>query len=145
MKTLLTTIQGRLRTDLANVRDRSIFVTEDELMIPHTVAFPAVALKDGPVVNTLASKTTIERKLQVRISAYSQVLKPEDSVMGVKGVLQLIDDIKTSLTENNLGLAGVYHAFPINEEASEIFGDEEEMIQKKTLVMEYQQSQPRSA
>lgn len=143
MKTLLTAIKTALRTDITYVRDRDVFVTEDEMILPAAVKFPAIGLKDGSVARKLADKSEIDEDMQVRVSAYSQVFKPEESVMGTKGVLQMAADIITSLDENNLSLAGMYHAFATSEEPSELFGDEEEMIQKKTVVLQYQRTKAR--
>lgn len=144
MKELLNAIRTQLRTDLTYVRNRDVYVTEDEILIPDYVKFPAVALKDGTTARKLADKSEIDEDLRVRISSYSQIFKPEESVMGSKGVLQMTADIINSLDENNLSLAGMYHAFAISVEASETFGDEQEMIQKKTVVFQYQRTKPRS-
>jgi len=137
MKPLLTAIRSKLRADLSYVRDRDIFITEDEALLPRQVKFPAVALKDGDVANRLDDKDTIEQQMEVRVTAYAQILKPEESIMGSAGVLQMAADITASLQENTLGLTGVYDAFAVSEEASETFGDEQEMIQKKTVVLRY--------
>jgi len=143
MKALLTAIKTALRTDIKYVRDRDIFVTEDEMILPAAVKFPAIGLKDGSVARKLADKSEVDENMIVRISSYSQVFKPEESVMGTKGVLQMAADIISSLDENNLSLAGMYDAFATSEEPSELFGDEEEMIQKKTVVLQYQRTKAR--
>lgn len=144
MKALLTAIKTALRTDITYVRDRDIFVTEDEMILPAAVKFPAIGLKDGSVARKLADKSEVDENMSVRISSYSQVFKPEESVMGTKGVLQMAADIISSLDENNLSLTGMYDAFAVSEEPSELFGDEEEMIQKKTVVFKYQRNVARS-
>lgn len=144
MKALLTAIKTQLRADVTYVRDSDVFVTEDEMILPAAVKFPAIGIKDGSVGRKLADKSEIDEDMSVRISAYSQVFKPEESVMGTKGVLQMAADIISSLDENNLSLTGMYHAFAVSEEPSELFGDEEEMIQKKTVVFKYQRTVARS-
>lgn len=143
MKALLTAIKTQLQTDLSNVRDSDIFITEDEHLIPEAVRFPAVALKDDGVKNELDTTSSIDQQLAVRISVYSQIMNPEESIMGTEGVLQVEQDIVDSLQENNLSLAGVSDAFPASQEASETFGDEEEMIQKKTVVFRYKRYKAR--
>ncbi len=144
MKDLLNAIKLQLQTDLAYVRNRDVYVTEDEILIPNYVKFPAVALKDGTTARKLADKSEIDEDMRVRVSSYSQIFKPQESVMGTEGVLQMISDIVDSLDENNLGLAGMYHALAISIEASETFGDEQEMIQKKTVVFQYQRTRSRN-
>lgn len=137
MKSLLTAIKTQLQTDLAYVRDSDVFVTEDEHLIPASVKFPAVALKDGGIVNTWQTNLSCEQELGVRITAYAQILKPEESVMGTRGVLAVEKDIVDSLINNKLGISSIYWALPTAEEASELLGDEEEMIQRKTVVFLY--------
>ena len=114
MKALLTAIKTALQTDIAYVRDRDVFVTEDEMILPAAVKFPAIGLKDGSVARKLADKSEVDEDMQVRISSYSQVFKPEESVMGTKGVLQMAADIISSLDENNLSQTGMYHAFAVS-------------------------------
>ncbi len=138
MKALLTAIKTELQTDLTGVRDADIFVTEDEMLLPAAVRFPAVALKDGGVVNNWNTNLAGEQTLTVRITAYVQILKPEQSIMGTAGVLALAQDIVDSLSNNALSIAAIYYALPTGEEASALFGDEEEMVQKKTVIMQYQ-------
>ncbi len=143
MKDLLTAIKQKLQTELGYVRDADIFITEDEMLLPEAVKFPAVAIKDGRVTRTLDDKTTIGIDARVRVSAYAQVLKVEQSVMGDRGVLQMTADIIAALEENNLGLDGVYHAFATSIEASRLFGDRQEMIQKQTVELQYLRFKPR--
>lgn len=137
MKSLLSAIKTQLQTDLTYVRDSDVFVTEDEHLIPASVKFPAVALKDGGIVNTWQTNKSCEQELGVRVTAYAQILKPEESIMGAQGVLVVVEDIVGSLINDNLGISSIYWALPTAEDASEFFGDEEEMIQRKTVVFLY--------
>ena len=87
MKALLTAIKLQLQTDLTYVRDKDIFVTEDDNLIPSAIKFPAVGIKDGPVVRTEEIGGMMEYALTVKIIAYVQLLKPEAAIMGVEVVL----------------------------------------------------------
>jgi len=44
----------------------------------------------------------------------------------------------TSLIGNKLSESGAMNAFPVSEDASQFFGDEEELIQRKTITMQYE-------
>ena len=143
MKSLLTAIKARLQSDLTYVRDRDIFVTEDEIVLPPATKFPAVGLKDGPVEwSIMSSGPSKQQAMSVMVIAYAGIVKPEASIMGdtatgKKGVLEIIDDVRASLDENTLS-DEVSNAEVISESAREILLDEEESIQKKTITFRYE-------
>lgn len=142
MKSIIAAIKIRLKTDLTYVRDSDVFATEDENIIPAAVKFPAVGIKDGPITYAIETANQESDELMVDIIAYVQLSKPEASIMGdaaagKKGVLDIIADIKTSLTGYTLG--GIVEvAVPVSEGESELLADEEEAIQKKRLTMKYE-------
>ena len=146
MKSLLNAIKSELQTDLTYVRDSDIYVTEDEDLIPSSVKFPAVGLKDGDITYAIETANQESDELLVDIIAYEQLSKTEASIMGdaatgKKGVLDIIADVKTSLTSNMLnGIVDV--AVPVSEGGSEFIGDENEAIQKKRLTMRYEKYDP---
>ena len=147
MKDLLTAIQTQLRTDLTYIRDDDIYITPHENYIPAQVRFPCVGIKDGAVARTeLTRGEAVESDRAVSIIAYVNLAKPEAAVMGdtatgKKGVLDIINDIHDSLHANKLSLTGMSHAFCPGETGSELFGDENEYIQKKAVRYEYTQEE----
>jgi hypothetical protein len=139
MKELVLAVKSRLQTDsnLSYVRDTDIWITEDESILPVHTKFPAIAIKDGAVRNEQMLTGNYLQHAQVRITVYQQVLKSEESIVGTHGVLDMAADVITSLIDNSLSLTGIQNVFPVAEDASQLFGDEEEMIQRKTIIMDY--------
>ena len=149
MKELLTAIKTQLQTDLTYVRDKDIFVTEDENLIPDAVKFPAVGIKDGPVERRELAGSMMEYVMGVKVIVYVQLTKPEAAVMGdtatgKKGVLDMEGDVHASLDENLLSITGMQSATaaPLSPE-SELFGDEEEVIQRKVITYQYVKEEAR--
>jgi hypothetical protein len=143
MKELLTAIKTQLQTDLTYVRDRDVFITEDENLIPSAVKFPAVGLKDGPVVRSEEIGGMMEYTMTVKIIAYAQLSKPEAAIMGDastgdKGILDLEKDIHKSLDEKLLSITGMTSAVALpNQPESELFGDETEVVVRKIISYQY--------
>ena len=54
MKSLITAIQTSLKNaaTLSFIADADIVITPDENLIPQTMAFPALGLKDGPITRS---------------------------------------------------------------------------------------------
>ena len=141
MKNLLNAIKTQLQTDLTYVRDSDIYITEDERLVPSSIRFPAVAIKDGAVNYSVATQSQDTDELFVKIIAYVQLQKPEASIMGdtstsKKGVLEIISNIITSLKNNRLS-GQADSAFPTSETESSLLADEETAIQMKTVTMRY--------
>ena len=141
MKNLLSAIKTQLQTSLTYVRDSDIFVTEDERLVPSSVRFPAVALKDGAVGYSVATQSQETEELNVRIIVYVQLQKAEASIMGdastsKKGVLDIIKDVITALKHNTLS-GQADSAFPVSETESSLLADEETAIQMKSVNMRY--------
>ena len=141
MKALLSAIKAQLQTDLTYVRDSDIYITEDERLVPSSIRFPAVAIKDGAVNYSVATQSQETGELNIKIIAYVQLQKPEASIMGdastsKKGVLDMIADVITSLKYNTLS-GQADSAFPVSETESELLADEETAIQMKTVTMRY--------
>ena len=143
MKELLTAIQTQLQTDLTYIRDSDIYIAPHENYIPSQVRFPAVGIKDGPVIREELSRGVIlEIERTVTLVVYVKLAKPEAAVMGdaaagKKGVLDIVSDIHSSLHDNNLSLSGTSLAFSPSEDQSELFGDEQEYIQMKIITYKY--------
>lgn len=147
MRDLLTAIKAQLQGDqtLSFVRSSDIYITEDENVIPSAIRYPAIAIKDGPVVNMPGTNLEYSQQADVYCIGYVSIKRPEDSIMADRGVLALMELVITSLIQNALSISGVSSVFPPAEGESELFGDESEMLQKKKIVMRYtrQKSLPR--
>ncbi|MEW6378070.1 MAG: hypothetical protein AB1611_00530 [bacterium] len=135
MKELLKAIKTHLQADdtLSYVRDGDISIISDENSIPAAGNFPAIVIKDGPIRNEQMLARNYLQHAEVRITVYQRILKPEESVMGTHGVLAVANDVVTSLIDQKLNLPGVQNVFPVSEDPSQLYGDKEEMIQKKTI------------
>ena len=147
MKDILLGAKTQLRADqdLKFVRAPDIYITEAEYLFPKGVCFPAIALKDGPILNLSGTNLRYFQQIDLRVSCYVSIKKPEESITGRLGVLAVVELIRACLNNNCLGVDGVDSALPHTEEPSEVFGDEEVSLQKKTIIMRYirQKSLPR--
>jgi hypothetical protein len=143
MKELLTAIKTQLQTDLTYVRDKDIFITEDDNLIPNAVKYPAVGLKDGPVIRIEELGSMMEYTMTVKIIAYVQLSKPEAAIMGDasvsgQGILDLEKEVHESLDENLLSITGMTEAVALpNQPESELFGDETEVVVRKIISYQY--------
>ena len=144
MKALLTAIKSRVQSDLSYVRDSDVFVVEDESAYPgEATRFPAVGLKDGPVVRRELAGGMMEYTMTVKVILFVQLSKPEATIMGDAatgrvGILDMEADVHESLDENLLGISGMQSAVALPEQPeSELFGDEKEMLQRKMVSYEY--------
>jgi len=145
MKQLLTKIRARLQNDdnLSYVQNSDIFIIEnDDWRPPATVGFPAIGLKDGAITYAIETANQESDELRVHIVAYLPLTENlEESIVGndsdIKGVIEIIQDIKTSLTSNFLD-STVDVAVPVSEEGSGLIEFEDENIQTKRLAMRYE-------
>lgn len=152
MKELLTAVRSHLRddVDLSYIADANIFITPDIDIIPFSVSFPAMAIKDGAVRRIVLTNLEWEIHYTVYIGIL-QILKPSDiSVMGatsprIHGVLEISDDLHESLNEELLGITGMEMAFPGElESQTETIGYEEDLVlQRKIITYEYQKTEVR--
>lgn len=153
MKELLTAIKTHLQNDadLSYIDDTNIIITPDIDMIPITMDFPGLGLKDGPIRRIVHTNIKWEVHLTVFVVIW-QLLKNSDiSVMGqadpkIYGVLEIAKDIHVSLNEDLLGITGMEMAFPGELEAeSETIGYEDSalVLQRKIISYEYQKTQIR--
>ena len=149
MKELLTAIKTQLQTDLTYVRDSDFFITPHKNFIPPRVKMPCVGIKDGPVKRTELPGGMWEVTSSVAIIPYVDLMKDEEtSIMGdsatdQKGVLDIVDDIHTSLDENLLGITGMQEAFSPREDESELAGSEKESMQRKVVYYQYVKEEER--
>jgi len=152
LKELLTAVRTHLRddVDLSYIADSNIIITPDIDIIPFTINFPALAIKDGAVRRIGLTNLEWEVHYTVYICIL-QLLKPSDiSVMGqdsprTHGVLEISDDLHESLNEELLDITGMETAFPGElESQSETIGyDEDLVLQRKIISYEYQKTETR--
>lgn len=144
MKELLTAIRTALRGsgDLSYIADNDIFVTADESLLPISMGFPALSIKDGPLDFVIEEGADWETNMSVEIIIY-QLLKLDDqSVMGqadpkVYGVLEIAENIHSALFDNKLGITEMEVALPSGESPSEWMEGEDLSIIKKTVTYQY--------
>ena len=144
MKTLLTAIKAQLQSQLTGVRDRDVFITEDENIIPRSLDFPAVGLKYGPVTRKRVSTDLFETTRRVIVIPYVRLSKPEAAIMGAAGTIGILDlaaAIRSALDGNTLGIEGMQDAECLSEQASDLFADEREALQRKILTFTYVQDE----
>jgi hypothetical protein len=106
MKTLLTSIQALLKTELDYVR--GVAIVPDFFIFPEEAGFPLIGILDnGDEVSGREKGARIER-LRVSIGFYQAIAKPEASVIGDarnKGILEIRDDAMNALRDESFGNA----------------------------------------
>lgn len=150
MKELLQAIQTQLRGDsnLSYIQDADIFITPDENIIPVTANFPAIGLKDGPITRIVEEAENWEPHYTVFVIIYQLLTTGDTSIVGqanplIKGVLDIQEDIHTSLNDNKLSITDMELAYAGDENESETIGHEELVLQKKRLSYLYQKFEER--
>ena len=145
MKAILSAIQTALQgsSDLSYVSNTNIFITADENLIPVTVGFPAIGIKDGSIGYIFEVGQDWELGYTVDLIIY-QLLKTGDiSIMGqtdprVYGVLEIADGIHATLFDNKLSIAGMEIALPQGEGPIEWMEGEDLSLVKKRITYKYQ-------
>jgi len=146
MKNLILAIQTALRdaANLSYITDANIFITADENLLPITVGFPAIGLKDGGITKELVSVPNHWKiTYNVDVTAYALLSAGETPIIGqadplIYGILDINANIHTVLHENELSLSGVMMAYCAAESPSEWMGAEDVNIQKKKLTYYYE-------
>ncbi len=146
MKELLTAIKVQLQTDLTYIRDGDIYITPHENYIPNHVRPPCVGIKDGDIERDEGMGGCVGSKMIITLIPYVQLAKDEASIMGdspagKKGVLDIAEDIETALNGNLLGITGLQGAFCRSSQGSELFGDENDSVQRKIITCKYEKEE----
>jgi len=145
LKELLTAIKTQLRndSDLIYINDADIVITPDIDIIPISLNFPAILIKEDTIYREDRINIRWKVKMFVHIIAL-QLLKASDiSIMGqatpkIYGILDIVDDIHGSLNNNTLSITGMQSASPTADEpGSEMGGSEDLVFQRKILTYEY--------
>ena len=145
MQTIMQAIQARLRSELAYVRDRDIFIAPSVYSINSGAKMPCIGIKDGRPELTELACCAAEWSLPVHLVIFVKLAKePERSIIGDTsttraGVLAIADDIRRLLVGNLLGLEPeVQAALLTSESESEMFVDPATNgIQRKQLTITY--------
>lgn len=144
MKTLILAIQTALRdaAGLAYIADADIFITPDENLLPVTVGFPAIGLKDGAVNILIEEGADWERTQGVGIIIYQLLKSGDTSIMSqadpkLYGVLEISENIHGVLYDNKLSIAAIEAALPVSESPSEIMGADDLVLVTRTLTYQY--------
>jgi len=153
LKELLTAVKTQLRsdTDISFIEDANIVITPDLDIIPVTLNFPALTLKDGEIRRIVHTNIKWEVHYTVLIAIFQLLEAGDVSVMGqadprIYGVIEIADALHTSLNENLLSITGMEMAFPGEIETdSETIGYENSdlVLQRKIISYEYQKTETR--
>jgi len=102
----LTRTRETLRESLSCARSSDIIISGYVDVPPAEVMLPAVLIKDGGQVREELAGGMIRYTNQVKISIFIQVVKEELALVGgsgVKGILEVEEDIDRILDENTMG------------------------------------------
>ena len=134
MRQMLLDVQARLRSQITYVEDAAIHILIHPDMLPRHTQLPAIGIKDG-VVNYEYSDQGRRRRvisLLVQINAYVTIPRSDSTdspILGsgtLKGVLEIVDNINTALTNWKLGTdRSFFISRALNEEPSVPVGEEE--------------------
>ena len=144
MKELLQAIQTQLRGDsnLSYVENADIVIVPHEFFLPVTASYPAIGLKDGPIVRVQDSTTGWEVVYTVYPIIYQKLTEGETAIVGqasplIKSMHDIADDIHTSLDENTLSISGMMEkmAYTVGEGEIDInpLFDEFAVLMKKII------------
>lgn len=152
MKELLTAVKNHLQSDgdLSYITDTNIVITPDLDMVPVSLEFPGLLIKDGNIQRIVHTNIKWEVRMTVLIAILQQLKSGDVSIMGqtspkVYGVLDMADDLHTSLNENLLNITGMESAFPgeVETETETIGYASDLVLQRKIISYEYQKEQVR--
>ncbi len=142
MKALIAAIREAMRDNLTYIRPGDFFIAPHEDFIPRDVKFPCIGIKDGGIIRSEGLDSSMEYSMDVTLIAWVAIHKPEASIIGddgtgVKGVLEVADDIHACLDENLLDIDGMIEAFSPSETGSETMGNDNQFLQKKKITYRY--------
>lgn len=139
MKELISASQTALRSALAYIKDRDIYVTEDIRLIRNSGSYPAIGIKDGSTGFATYAGDQDDETLSITFVAYVKLSLPEEGVMGNtnrKGVLEIAADIVNTLRNNRFG-GLVESALPASQAGSEILNVGNLAILMVPVTMQY--------
>lgn len=114
---ILQAVKAQLR-QVADVRDRDIFITPHIGFIPQGTKRPCIGIKDGKVEREYLSGSTVDISFAVRLAIFCDLGKREESVVDI---LALRDRCLELLDGNFLGIAGMHRVRVFEDLESELF------------------------
>ena len=141
MDEILTAIKTALQSAIAAVPDGDIIVVPSIDYIPNGTSLPCITIKDGGITNRALMGGCVEQEMVVYVSPWVEMVNDETSLTGatsVVGLLDLIDDIESALNNNLLDITGLQSAWCESSAPSELFGDDREALQRKTITVTYE-------
>jgi hypothetical protein len=148
MKSILTALKTAIGNGMTGLR--GVYVLPDPDLLPPAAQLPCVGLKDSGSAFSEGVGESQNEASEIQIYIYVQLLQGNDaSIMGVdnvapaldvKGILDLMDDLRTLLNFNTLGDL-VEMAFIPSVAGSETFlRGENVLVQRKGCVYQYERS-----
>ena len=140
MDILLKAIQQELRTGLATVRDRDIYITPHLGFVPPGVKQPCVGIKDGKVTHRYGMAESKGYTLVVHFAILIDPKKKESSIVGEgDGILALQKKCVDLLEFNNLGVSGLSGAAVVADLETEYFESKTESnLLRKRFSLQYE-------
>jgi hypothetical protein len=137
MRLLIEAIKEKLE-ELGGV---AVFVTPNENFLPNRVRLPAVGIKDGSIRRTLGGGGSQEESLDVSMTLWVQLGKPEASIMGDRaakemGILEFAEKVHTLLDGELLGIPGMEEAWSASESPSSLV-ETDRALQIKVITYTY--------
>lgn len=140
METLLPAVRQALLIALPDFRPGDIYIARHENVIPATARPPCIGIKDGDIAFTELAAGLREKTMQVHLAIYLPYSQSDGVVLGDgrnQGILAVATGVRTALWQNFLALPGVIFAACIKETASEMFGDDHLLLQRKIVTYQY--------
>ncbi|MBI9092300.1 MAG: hypothetical protein JEZ12_24055 [Desulfobacterium sp.] len=100
MRNLMLNIQALLREKLNDVRNRDVFLSPDLSIVPESVKFPCIGIKDGKVGRKELSGGVLELTLPVEIAVYERLIRESETVLNT---LAVCEAVHIALKGNYLG------------------------------------------
>lgn len=106
MKQLLNDVKAAAQAsaNLAKVKDRDVYITEDLDLVRNHGDYPAIGIKDGGQVFTVLTGTEIDARMTVKLGCYVDLTAQEAGLMGNSrkpGVLDLAKAVVAMLGDTD--------------------------------------------
>jgi hypothetical protein len=142
MKDILLGVRDKLRSSLDYVRGSDIVIVEGDYIMPASIKYPAIGIKDGAISYVEFTQDQKYDAYLVKIICFVQLQKNTeasiigDDAAGQKGVMDVASDCITALRKDDL--SGLVHAAtPIGEAESINLIDQAQDVQSKIITIRY--------
>lgn len=137
MKNLILAIQTELQTKITAVRDRDVFLSPDLSIVPESVKFPCIGIKDGKVSRKELMGEAVELTLPVEIAVYQSLIRDDEAVLNT---LTVCDAVHLALKENYLGQY-VKSVTRADESPIQVLYKKQALILRKILPFTYEREE----